>query len=251
MAAWLMGSVLLAACTEPESASTYETSGAEQPDQAQDGVADAAPERPDLKYHMDVSFWAAIDARDSLINGNLTKVRGFGNALATQDFSYLPDQWQPWVKRMQQKAADVEVAPDLNAAAQSVSDLAVTCGNCHWATDAGPHRQPFDRAGAVPGEPEELDERMYRHQWAANELWMALITPSFKAWSRGAMALRRAPVDPPTQDGEAIDPAMQTRLEEIRNIGTRAVSASSVEDRSRMYAELLAKCAHCHQQVSR
>ena len=234
----------LTACGGGEPAQPARSSGSEVQATAKSEPPAEAP--PDLAAHMQASFWMAVRARDALIAGDLPSAQRAADALAKQDYSQLlPADWKHWVVQLQQGARELSIAPNLESASQELGRVALACGDCHDLHQRGPGRV---RTEPEPWRdpPDQLDERMLRHQIGAEQLWEGLAMPSEQAFRSGTITLTRAPLTPPERDGEPIDPAMQARIEDIRALARRARAATSYDERGRVYGELIARCASCH-----
>jgi cytochrome c553 len=133
-------------------------------------------------------FADATRARDAVIAGRLEDVRAPLQRLAqSPDARGLPSDWLPWFDDLRSEAARGARAPSLAAAAASVSALGATCGECHRTTRGGPDQTltpEYNSRGA-----RGLREKMARHRFAADELWVGLTGPAHQNWSTGASAL--------------------------------------------------------------
>lgn len=201
---------------------------------------------PDRVFHMQRSFWTAVRARDALIEGDLAGAKASARLLAKEDFGRaFPEDWRHWVGQMQQAADDLSLAGTLDEAAASLGAIGVACGNCHWAQRTGPGEGGVT---ALPWNesPDELSERMLRHQTGAEQLWTGLIVPSEDDWRTGTRTLTRAPLEAPERDGRPVGEAAHAQIGRIRGLAVRARTASSYEERGEVYGELIATCAHCH-----
>jgi len=234
----------LAACGGGAAEAPARTSGDEV---AQAPVAaKAAPPEPDLAAHMQASFWMAVRAREALIAGDLRSAQRAADALVQQDYTQLlPADWMHWVFQLKQQARELSMAPDLASASQELGRIALTCGACHDLHQRGPARvRPEPEPWRDP--PEQLDERMLRHQIGAEQIWDGLVLPSEQAFRSGTITLTRAPLNPPLLGEQPIEPSLQARIEEIRGLARAARSATSYDERGRVYGELIARCASCH-----
>ena len=253
---YLTPSLLASALTVPGCGHTEATS-ATQGTLATHGPTDGSASRGaakraapvegfDRAAHMQATFWAALVARDEVIAGDLPAAQAAARSLADHDYeSTLPADWRHWVVQMQERARDVTLAPDLPSAAQAVGALGLSCGNCHAQMRTTPEPSAGD---ALPWKdpPEALDERMLRHAVGADLLWSGLTQASERAWLDGTLTLTRAPLEPASQHGEPIDPAMQAKVEQVRTLAERARAARSHPERAIIYGELVARCAECH-----
>jgi hypothetical protein len=238
----LAATLVLAACAHSQEPSTQ----APEPTAAAPTQASASEERPDTKHHMSSSFWAAVDARDAVIAGDLDEARANGDFLAHQPFADLPERWRHWVKQMQVQAAELAIAPDLQHAATAVARMSLSCGDCHYQMHQD--ARGIGHAQSAPAaERENVEARMLRHERIADDLWNGLIRPSDSDWSQGARGLVEAPPQPPTQDGQQVDPAFAQHLNEIKAMGLQAVTAKTHPERAEVFGNYLARCVDCHQ----
>jgi cytochrome c553 len=241
---WCVVLVACGASSEPESAGAASgTEGAERVGP----VSPAPPAEPiDLRYHMNTSFWGAVAVRDALIDGDLERAREEALRLSRQAFPEHPDAWDPWVAEMQGAAAEVSLAPDAQGVGRALGLVATTCAKCHARTHRGPEYQELDKQGAASWKDEDLTDRMRQHWWAANELWLGLVTPSELSWSRGASALRHVFLTAPEREGAPLSAAAHEWLLEVRALGERARRSGTPNARATVYGELLARCGSCH-----
>ncbi len=204
----------------------------------------AQPAAPDAASHMRASFWSAILARDALIEGDLKEAKRLSNELSEQSFGTLPGDWSREVGEMQQHAASAAMAADHEEAAGAIARVAVACGRCHARKGADSGRVIF--ATAPIRDPEPVQARMARHESAADDLWVGLVAPSADAWKQGAITLRDLSPQPPVQGEEPVDEAFSAQLHQIKALGLKALSATTVEAQAEIYGNYLSRCAGCH-----
>jgi cytochrome c553 len=188
--------------------------------------------------------------KSAVIAGKLQDVRGPANWLAEHEtVPGLPGNFAPYVASMRQYARELATTEDLRSAAQAVSNMAKTCGNCHQANKVN-LQFGYDQ---LPREDiEDVVTHMQRHQWATDRMWDGLIGPSDSAWNRGVDMLIDVPLLPSDVTTES------ERFSEIGDIAGRihalasmAVEAKSLDSRSELYGEVLGLCAQCHTLLGR
>lgn len=158
-------------------------------------------------------FLDAAAARDAVIAGHPEGVREPLLRLAARDIGpEIPDDWTPWVEEMQAQARRGAEARTLPEAAQAVAALGATCGECHRTTIGGPRWKGDERGYQTEGKT-GLEEKMQRHLWSAEELWLGLTAPRHQAWSRGAAALMNIHVP------SLVTPRGEPGTEEMRPTG--------------------------------
>jgi cytochrome c553 len=152
--------------------------------------------------------------------------------------------WVPHVARMRESAQRVTTAGDLGAAADATGAMLVRCGECHRAVGASPR---FVES-IEPALRETAQAEMERHQWALGRLSEGLIGPSEQAWSAGAETLRAPPTCATRAATEVADVAVVHKLaRDFDRLAARTRKTADFEARGRLYGDLLATCAACHQ----
>lgn len=216
--------------------------------------AQSAPHSPpgDSQYpdHIDsfmLEHFAIVTwARNCVISGTLEALREPLIRLADYEYSSVaPGGWMPFMADLQEAANLTAQADNLDLAASGVATMARVCGDCHRAKAPG---SKFDPPPAEPRRKrtDSFDERMQRHIWAADRMWTGLTEPSDAAWNAGASALASLPSTTPKA---ARDPQIAAALQEVREVGARALEAASSRDRADTYGLLLSTCANCHVHV--
>jgi cytochrome c553 len=224
-------------------------------------------------------FWDAAEARKAVIAGDLEAVRAPMQRLATGDYGMeIPVDWMPWIEEMQAEARRGQGATSLREAAGAVAALGTSCAECHRATGGG-GKFEGDTFGYQHLGRKGLEEKMARHLWSAEELWLGLSGPVHQAWARGAGALMNItipkvvthtgeparPDEEPTGEGTlagehpTAPPAtehsetlgegevdLDVALEGMRALGRRADTAAIPKDKASVYGEILFRCGSCH-----
>lgn len=223
-----------------------ESPPADTPPASASGGGEAEDDESGVRGHMATNFKLAMDARDAIIQGNLAAAQQSAKTLAFHDHSkVLPARWMEDVKKMQDAAGSVAMATDLTKAALAVAELASTCGDCHTRLKYTGDEAKMEH-GLSPSDDESMHQRMVRHQRAADGLWFGLTIPSDNAWRGGARALTEAPLAAPKEDGQAVTPEVNEKMEEILALGRAALEAESREQRTQAYGTLLVSCTNCH-----
>ena len=200
--------------------------------------------------HMHEHLTRISAIKSAIVAGKLEEVHEPATWLADHETAAgLSTEFESYVIQMKSYARHVIDAQDLASAADSVSNMAKTCGNCHLVNEVnlefGYDRKPREDVGDVV-------THMQRHQWAMDRLWEGLIGPSDTAWNRGADMLIDAPLLP-SDVTTATDKVVEIgkiarRIHALGGIGTETTTPDA---RSELYAEVLRLCAGCHTLLSR
>lgn len=208
------------------------------------------PETTDLEDHPEETlnavmvnhFYIAGWARDTLVYGDLDALRDTLRSIVEYR---LPQGAPAGLAELQEAARVTAQAENLSTAAVGVAAMARVCGDCHRKLAVVIEGKAHHIETVTPKQTDAISERMFRHGWAAQRLWEGLVAPSDSIWQAGAAALQHAPMRAPMMKAPAA-PAFARELLHIRELGTRANAAWSMEERTDVYAELLATCANCH-----
>jgi cytochrome c553 len=216
---------------------------------SQEVDADAAIE---FANHMHEHLNRITAIKSSIVRDDLQGVREPASWIAEHDsVPGLPSNYAPYVELMRVYARQVVAATDIKSAAESVSRMARTCGNCHLVNHVD-LEFGFDTR---PGDGPDTLTHMQRHQWAVDRLWEGLIGPSDVAWSRGAKMLVDVPLSPVDFIIEATDGKDMAVLDEtahrVHVLGGQGTNIRTPDARSALYGELLGLCAGCHTTLGR
>jgi hypothetical protein len=202
-------------------------------------------DRSAVAHHMHEHLTRISTIKSAIIAGKLENSREAASWLADHETAAdLRAEFEPYIILMRSHARYVIEAEDLTSAAESVSEMAKTCGNCHLVNDVN-LQFGYDRRSRE--DLEDVIAHMQRHQWATDRLWEGLIGPSDAAWNRGADMLIDAPLLPSdvtsATDNVAEIARIARRIHALGGIGTETKTPDA---RSELYAELLGLCASCH-----
>lgn len=156
----------------------------------------------------------------------------------------MPVAWTPYVREMRQYAAVAAAARDLETIAVAISELARTCGECHYANAVdlgfGFHERPTTAE-------EDLRTQMQRHLWAADRMWEGLLGPSDRAWRWGAQMLAEVKLTPAQVDSAPANEAEVGELvQRVKALAAQGSRTSYGPDRSKLYGKFLTQCSSCH-----
>ncbi len=195
--------------------------------------------------HMHEHLTRITMIKSAIVAGNLEGVDEPANWLAEHEtVAGLPKEFESYVIQMKSHARRVVDAQNLVSAAESVSQMAKTCGNCHLVNEVN-LEFGYDRMPRM--DIEDVVTHMQRHQWAMDRLWEGLIGPSDTAWYRGTDMLIDAPLLPSDVTTAADDVAEISKIaRRIHALGGIGTETKTPDARSELYAEILGLCASCH-----
>lgn len=200
--------------------------------------------------HMHEHLTRISTIKSAIVAGRLEDVREPATWLADHETAAgLSAEFESYVIQMRSYARHVIEAQDLVSAAESVSNMAKTCGNCHLVNgvnlEFGYDRKPREDL-------EDVITHMQRHQWATDRLWEGLIGPSDSAWNRGTDMLIDAPLLPSdVTTATARDEELSKIARRIHALGGIGTETKTPDARSELYAEVLGLCAGCHTLLGR
>jgi cytochrome c553 len=174
----------------------------------------------------------ATSIEAELVQGHLDVVRDLAMKLAELPPDAVSPALAPGLETLRARALALAASPDLAAAAVGTARLGATCAGCHTRLQQG----PTPRARSLPPPQWTEGMGMVRHQWAADWMWVGLVSASQEAWDRGAHDLAALPVP----HG---DPAAQA---ELQKLGREAEALQDPDARADVYAKILIRCAGCH-----
>jgi hypothetical protein len=263
------------------------------------GSVSAAPEQTTTLHDtMRDHFSDATAARNGVIEGRMESVQAALQRLSTsKEGDDTPEDWRAWLAEMHAAAERGAHAASLAEAAVTVAALGANCGECHRATRGGmrrgAHPSGYEPPGYAPQEqPDQRDqqalqEKMARHKFSADALWLGLTGPSHPDWTQGAAALMNIQVpalvtlhgDPATTDRRAsgqgtlqgtseytepqpspdtsanlAQPArpavdLSAALVELRELGQQADQAKTAADKQAVFAKIILRCGACHTEL--
>ncbi len=186
---------------------------------------------------------AARGIEVAIVHSDLDRAHAEAGALTTLDEPDALETWRPFLERVTSSAHEVEIAPDVVAAARAMAKLGRECARCHEAIAAKIAFPEVPR----PADDPKLRPQMLAHQWAASRMWEGLIGPSENRWLDGAQALTEARLTIVAEDDSLPNSnKIGDDIARVRLYANRAVALHDQDARTDLYGELLATCAHCH-----
>lgn len=184
-------------------------------------------------------FEASERMQHALALGQLDRARQEAELLNSLEEPDAVPEWRSYIDNVRAAAREVAAAKTTTAAARSTAILGRRCARCH---EAGNTRITFAKLPADAPDA-SLRAQMASHSWAAARMWEGLIGPDDARWLLGARKLAAAKVAITAESGSLgiADDASRMRL-----LGERAIKATNRDDRTTLYGDLLATCAHCH-----
>jgi cytochrome c553 len=236
---------LTLACGEASSPETPDTEAATDAAAAQEATTPRrdGPTEVEMVASMEGHYSVVILAHDALLQGDLEV---FGAQLARVPEQELPASspahWRPFHAQLQAAASQGVNAADLDAAAEALAGVVLTCGTCHRALESGPiYPAPAPDDGSSP-----LETAMLDHQWATERLWEGVTGPWENAWQRGAESLAAIDIFGTEIPGLELSDELREREQALRDLGEEALVTTALDEQAALYGRLLATCGDCH-----
>ncbi len=207
-------------------------------------AAPATTPAVDVGKHMEDHFARVVEIEHAVIRGDLAAVKTPATWIADQQTAAgLPAGSDAYVTDMRRAASGVAAAASVDNAAAATATMVEKCGACHAGTKVTAKFPEVVPPTIVPG----TASHMLQHQYAVDLLYQGLAAPSNEAWTKGAEAMKAAPLaysDLPkdTKLGKEIL-AFQKRVHELAD---RAEKAPDQAAKAAIYGELIGGCANCH-----
>jgi hypothetical protein len=216
-------------------------------DQPASGGADPQPpepvrfERPAMvRFHMQRHFDDLREIERMLVAGKLEDGKTRAHLLTRPALDPGMAPWHHAIARVVDAARALETAPGIDEALRREARVAEACAECHLRTQRLP---AFAPPAALPPDAPTLAARMARHAWAVDRLWEGMVGPAEDRWRMGLEALAASPLPfKPLDDA----PALATRLRDLARHALATRATAELDERTRLYGELLVTCAACH-----
>lgn len=194
-----------------------------------------------VRYHMRLHFDDLRSIERRLVKGKLDEAKPLAYLLAMPDKDPGMTPWSAYTRTITETALALSKSNSIDDALRLEVQIARACGQCHAEAQKASVFKP-------PGEPPMLEGasstvRMTRHQWAVDRLWEGLVGNSDAHWRAGLGVLSDTPL-PYVKATDA--PILAKALQDRANQALRDAKATTLDDRVRVYGEMLVTCAACH-----
>ena len=210
----------------------------------------AAPRQssPPTREAMQDHFKAVVLVRDALIAGNVDLTKWNASWIAERQPSPAIQSWSLYVDHLRERALAIVAGKTLDDVAHATASLGVECGNCHAANRVSLTIPRVDQRESASG----TRPHMLRHQWAAEQMWIGLVTPSEATWNAGVAELAEAPLGQENiLPNASVTPAIVQLAADVHAIGGEGARATTWEERAALYGRLVTTCASCHSVLPR
>jgi mono/diheme cytochrome c family protein len=189
------------------------------------------------RSYMLTHYADTVGMRRALVRGKLDEFHASAAAVANDEWTpRLRGDYRPQLDAVRATAHGAQLASSVVAGAALLGKLGEECASCHLKV-GGP---------GSPIAPEQLSEgidpSMVAHAVATDQLWEGLILSSDISWSSGMKLL----LDAPKLDSDVPDVA--ATAVHLRDLARQGQTAR-VEQRARIFANVLTTCASCHERL--
>lgn len=203
-------------------------------------------ERPAMvRLHMQRHFDDLHQIERLLVAGKLDDAKSLAFLLTKPASDPGMAPWAAESADVVEAARALAAAPGIDEACRREARVAAACAECHFRTQKVPI---FPVPSPAPAEGPLPAARMARHQWAVDRLWEGIVAGADHPWHEGLDVLASTPL-PFTPITDA--PALAAHLQELARsaLAKQKEGAETLEDRARVYGEILVTCAACHSSI--
>lgn len=205
--------------------------------------APARFDRPAMvRFHMARHFDDLRLIEQKLLAGHLADAKTVAVLLTKPAPDPGMSPWATDINAVGDAARALGESPSVDEALRREVRVAQACAWCHLRLQAQPVVAPPPAVIADDGTPVA---RMARHRWATDRLWEGLVGPSSSSWRAGLDVLAATPLSfAPVTDA----PALGAQLQQLAGTARTKLrdGSETLDDRSRLYGEMLVTCAACH-----
>ena len=186
---------------------------------------------PPIDDQMTAHFLDALALELAVIAGDLDEVVAVARRLEASEWDPSPPpEVAPRIAAVKEASNTATHAKTVAEAALASASLTAACGECHAETGGGP-KQP------VPMSPPAGPEATL-HVFGASWMSYGLLASSDEAFALGASVLATAPLPGP--------PSTASAQKTVQARAAGASDAKIIDERARLWSDILATCATCH-----
>jgi cytochrome c553 len=186
-------------------------------------------------------FTKVREVEEAVIRGDVDAAHASAQWLADhQETGGLPAGTDTYVGDMKNAARAVASTDVIGNAAVAAASLVGTCGACHQAAKVTLAIPPL----IAPATAGDIVSHMRQHQYAVDLMYRGLVVPSDELWTRGAEALKAAPLS--DKDMSKVSKDVMASEARVHELADRAAKASDRGARVAIYGEVIGSCASCH-----
>jgi cytochrome c553 len=193
-----------------------------------------------MRYHMHGNLDLVRAIERLLLRGKLDPTRELARQIAEAPVTGDLTAWATEITEVRTRAAALAASPGIDEACRREAWLAGACAGCHVETRIQPEFHP---SPAPPPDLDTLEARMARHRWAADRLWEGLIGADDDPWHAGLAVFAQTPIHWRAFDERK---SLARRLQQLATEARQRSTTDSLDDRARIYGEMLVTCAACH-----
>jgi cytochrome c553 len=198
-----------------------------------------------VRYHMRLHIDDLLSVERRLVNGKLEEAKSLAFLIGRPEKDPGLTLWADQTRTLTDAAKALSRAKSIDEALRLEVRVAVACASCH---EQAVQRPIFPDPGRAPRRDHATSTvRMVSHQWAVDRLWEGLVANSDTHWRAGLAVLSATPLPyAPTTDAALLGEALQHRANEALRSPT-----GNIDERARIYGEMLVTCAACHSSLKR
>jgi hypothetical protein len=210
-------------------------------------AAKPADPQPSLKGHMRDHFQKVRDVQIAVVHNDLKTAKQAAKWIAEHRGHDAIEEWYGHIEIIRDAATNLQEAEDIPAAAKLAATLAGQCASCHESLTAIATFEWTEKPKPVEG---DIKSHMALHMWGAERLWEGIVGPSDSHWLDGAEAFASDPLhEGEVVKGKKVSKDVADLAAKIHELGEKAKTLESTEERVALYGEMLVTCAGCHSQT--
>lgn len=194
-----------------------------------------------VRFHMHENYALYAAVERLLLRGKLEDARDMARLIGLAPDEEGLSTWADRVTVVRDRVSALAGAPSIEEGCRRAARLAGACARCHVATSAMPE---FAHPPVLPQDRPTVESRMARHMWAVERIREGVLGGDDASWRAGLDVLAGASLPAPATEADRV--ALARRVRELTAPARSGGKASTLDDRARMYGEILVTCAGCH-----